>query len=71
LDEVMERAVCMVKRARNYNDDVEFSCEGAGRTRVDDLARVVEACINAGASTINIPDTVGYTMPFEFAGIIS
>lgn len=71
LDEVIERAVYMVKRARNYTDDVEFSCEDAGRTPVDDLARVVEAAINAGARTINIPDTVGYTMPFEFAGIIS
>ncbi len=61
----------MVKRARNYTDDVEFSCEDAGRTPIADLARVVEAAINAGATTINIPDTVGYTMPFEFAGIIS
>lgn len=71
LDEVIERAIYMVKRARNYTDDVEFSCEDAGRTPIADLARVVEAAINAGATTINIPDTVGYTMPFEFAGIIS
>ena len=71
LDEVIERAVYMVKRARNYTDDVEFSCEDAGRTPIDDLARVVEAAINAGAKTINIPDTVGYTMPFEFANIIT
>ena len=68
LDEVIERAIYMVKRARNYTDDVEFSCEYAGRTPIADLARVVEAAINAGATTINIPDTVGYTMPFEFAG---
>ncbi len=68
---MIERAIYMVKRARNYTDDVEFSCEDAGRTPIADLARVVEAAINAGATTINIPDTVGYTMPFEFAGIIS
>ncbi|WP_353613335.1 2-isopropylmalate synthase [Mangrovibacter phragmitis] len=71
LDEVIERAVYMVKRARNYTDDVEFSCEDAGRTPIDDLARVVEAAINAGARTINIPDTVGYTLPHEFGNIIS
>ncbi|KAA9002613.1 2-isopropylmalate synthase [Affinibrenneria salicis] len=70
LDEVVERAVRMIKRARNYTDDVEFSCEDAGRTPIDDLCRVVEAAINAGARTINIPDTVGYTMPYEFGGII-
>ncbi len=56
---VIERAIYMVKRARNYTDDVEFSCEDAGRTPIADLARVVEAAINAGATTINIPDTVG------------
>jgi 2-isopropylmalate synthase len=71
LDEVIERAIYMIKRARNYTDDVEFSCEDAGRTPIADLARVVEAAINAGAKTINIPDTVGYTMPFEFANIIT
>ena len=71
LDEVIERAVYMVKRARNYTDDVEFSCEDAGRTPIADLARMVEAAIAAGATTINIPDTVGYTMPFEFANLIT
>ncbi|MGC6746436.1 hypothetical protein ACP0HM_29470 [Escherichia coli] len=50
---------------------LNFLCEDAGRTPIADLARVVEVAINAGATTINIPDTVGYTMPFEFAGIIS
>ncbi|NMV27872.1 2-isopropylmalate synthase, partial [Vibrio parahaemolyticus] len=59
-----------VKHARNYTDDVEFSCEDAGRTPIDNLCRMVEAAINAGASTINIPDTVGYTVPSEFGGII-
>ncbi len=71
LPEVIERAVKMVKRARNYTDDVEFSCEDGGRTPIDDLCRVVEAAINAGATTINIPDTVGYTLPYEYANIFS
>lgn len=71
LPEVIERAVYMVKRARNYTSDVEFSCEDGGRTPIDDLCRVVEAAINAGATTINIPDTVGYTLPHEYAHIIS
>lgn len=71
LDEVIERSVYMIKRARNYTDDVEFSCEDAGRTPIEDLVRVVEAVIKAGATTINIPDTVGYTLPNEFSGIIS
>ncbi len=69
-DEVLEMAVRSVKRARNYTDDVEFSCEDAGRTPIDNLCRVVEAAINAGATTINIPDTVGYTTPNQFGGII-
>lgn len=71
LDEVIERAVYMIKRARNYTDDVEFSCEDAGRTPIEDLARVVEAAINAGATTVNVPDTVGYTMPSEYANMIT
>ncbi|MFG1173775.1 2-isopropylmalate synthase [Erwiniaceae bacterium CAU 1747] len=71
LPEVIERAVKMVKRARNYTDDVEFSCEDGGRTPIDDLCRVVEAAINAGATTINIPDTVGYTLPYEYANIFA
>ncbi|MFP1905848.1 2-isopropylmalate synthase [Lonsdalea quercina] len=71
LNDVIERATCMIKRARNYTDDVEFSCEDAGRTPIDDLSRVVEAAINAGARTINIPDTVGYTLPHEFGNIIA
>ena len=70
LPEVIERAVQMVKRARNYTSDVEFSCEDGGRTPIDDLCRMVEATINAGATTINIPDTVGYTLPGEYAHII-
>lgn len=70
LDQVIERAIYMIKRARNYTDDVEFSCEDAGRTPIEDLARVVEAAISAGATTVNVPDTVGYTMPAEYANMI-
>ena len=70
-DQVLEMAVHSVKRARNYTDDVEFSCEDAGRTPLDNLCRVVEAAIKAGATTINIPDTVGYTTPVQFGGIIT
>jgi 2-isopropylmalate synthase len=69
-DDVVEMAVRSVKRARNYTDDVEFSCEDAGRTPIDDLCRMVELTIDAGATTINIPDTVGYTIPSEFRKII-
>lgn len=65
-DQVVERAVYAVKRARNLVEDVEFSCEDAGRSELDFLCRVIEAAINAGARTINIPDTVGYAIPEEF-----
>lgn len=69
-DDVLAMAVHAVSRARRYTDDVEFSCEDAGRTPIDNLCRVVEAAIKAGARTINIPDTVGYTIPSQFGGII-
>lgn len=59
-----------IKHARNYTDDIEFSCEDAGRTEPDNLCRIVEMAINAGATTINIPDTVGYTIPSQFGNII-
>jgi 2-isopropylmalate synthase len=65
-DEIVRSAVEAVKIAREYCDDVEFSPEDASRTELDFLARVVEATIEAGATTINIPDTVGYTVPDEF-----
>ena len=65
-DEVMERAVAAVKQARNLVANVEFSAEDAGRSEDDFLCRIVEAVIDAGASTINIPDTVGYMTPDEF-----
>lgn len=70
-DEIEAMAVAAVKHARRYTDDVEFSCEDAGRTDPDQLCRMVEAAIRAGATTVNIPDTVGYTVPTEFGGIIS
>ena len=69
-DDVVDMAVAAVKHARKYTDDVEFSCEDAGRTHIDYLCRMVEAAIHAGATTVNIPDTVGYTTPTEFGGII-
>ncbi|MBD8513647.1 2-isopropylmalate synthase [Photobacterium sp. CAU 1568] len=69
-DSVLQRAVRAIQHARKYTDDVEFSCEDAGRTPLDNLCRMVESAISAGARTINIPDTVGYTTPDEFGGII-
>ncbi|MGK2906026.1 MAG: 2-isopropylmalate synthase [Desulfuromonadales bacterium] len=67
---VLETAVKAVKHAVAYTSNVEFSCEDAVRTRLDFLAEMVEAVIDAGATTINIPDTVGYAIPFEFFNII-
>jgi 2-isopropylmalate synthase len=65
-DEIIRRAVEAVKLAREFCEDVEFSPEDASRTELDFLAQVVEAVVEAGATTINIPDTVGYTVPDEF-----
>ena len=70
-DNIVDMAVKAVKYARNKTDNVEFSCEDAGRTPIDHLCRVVEAAIKAGAKTVNIPDTVGYTFPTEYGNIIS
>ncbi|RUA04399.1 MAG: 2-isopropylmalate synthase [Gammaproteobacteria bacterium] len=69
-DQVVDQAVRAVTRARNWTDDVEFSPEDAGRSDEDFLCRVIEAAINAGATTINIPDTVGYNMPHQFGETI-
>ena len=66
-EEIIRRAVEGVKIARELCDDVEFSPEDASRTELEFLAQVVEAVIEAGATTVNIPDTVGYTVPDEFA----
>jgi len=69
-DQVVEQAVHAVKRARNYTDNVEFSPEDAGRSELDFLCRVLEAVIDAGATTVNIPDTVGYNLPQQFGELI-
>ncbi|MFO7603212.1 MAG: 2-isopropylmalate synthase [Gammaproteobacteria bacterium] len=69
-DQVVEQAVRAVKLARQFTDDVEFSPEDAGRSEPDFLCRVLEAVIDAGARTVNIPDTVGYNVPEQFGGLI-
>lgn len=69
-DQVVEMAVRAIKKARQYTDDVEFSAEDAGRSEPEFLCRIIEAAIHAGASTINIPDTVGYTLPHQFGSLI-
>lgn len=65
-EEIIERAVAAVKYARNKVDEVEFYAEDAGRTDNEYLAKVVDAVVRAGAKVINIPDTTGYCMPWEF-----
>ena len=69
-DQVVEAAVAAVKYARQFTDDVEFSAEDAGRSEPDFLCRIFEAVIAAGAGTINVPDTVGYALPYEFGNLI-
>lgn len=69
-DEVLEMAVAAVKRAKSHVEDVEFSPEDATRSDREYLCRVVEAAVKAGATTINIPDTVGYTTPGEYAELL-
>src|SRR6195952_4350623 len=64
--EVYEMVIAQVTRARSHTDDVEWSSEDGTRTEFDFLCRCVEAAINAGATTINIPDTVGYSVPEEY-----
>lgn len=68
--EVLKKAVEAVKRAKSYTSNVEFSTMDATRTGRDYLCQVVEAAIDAGATTINIPDTVGYAIPHEFGELI-
>src|SRR5574344_1686436 len=70
-DAVVEQAVRAVKKARSLCGDVEFSCEDAGRSEIDFLCRIIEAAIDAGARTINIPDTVGYAIPHQYAETIA
>jgi 2-isopropylmalate synthase len=70
-DEVVEKACEMVAYAKSYCEDVEFSPEDAGRSDPEFLYRVLEEVIKVGATTLNIPDTVGYTMPDEFGRLIA
>ena len=65
-EEILERAIQCVKWARNFTDNIEFYAEDAGRTDNDYLARVIEAVIKAGATTVNIPDTTGYCLPYQY-----
>jgi 2-isopropylmalate synthase len=69
-DQVLESAVEAVRRARRFVDDVEFSAEDATRTEPDFLCEVAEAVVAAGAGTVNIPDTVGYATPEDFAALV-
>jgi 2-isopropylmalate synthase len=69
-EEVIEASVAGVTRARNHVDDVEWSAEDGTRSDMDYLCRIVEAVIKAGATTVNIPDTVGYTTPDEYTRIL-
>ena len=68
-DEVLAMSIASVERARNLVDDVEWSAEDGTRTEIDYLCRCVEAVIKAGATTVNIPDTVGYTTPDEYRAL--
>jgi 2-isopropylmalate synthase len=70
-EEIVRRSIEGVKRARQYVEDVEFSPEDAARTELDFLTEVVEAAIDAGATTVNIPDTVGYAVPVQYAAVIA
>jgi 2-isopropylmalate synthase len=68
-EQCLARARAAVQRARGYTDDVEFSAEDATRTDLDFLGRVIAAAIEAGATTVNLPDTVGYATPAEYAAM--
>jgi 2-isopropylmalate synthase len=68
--QVVDQAVRAIRWASEYTNDIEFSPEDAGRSDVDFLCRIIEAAIKAGATTINVPDTVGYTLPEQFGGLI-
>lgn len=69
-EQVIEQAVRAISKARSLCADVEFSCEDASRSEIDFLCRVVEAAIDAGATTINLPDTVGYAIPEHYAALV-
>lgn len=69
-EQVLDDAIAAVRRAKQYTDDVEFSAEDATRSDREYLAQVFQAVIEAGATTINVPDTVGYTIPSEYSSLI-
>jgi 2-isopropylmalate synthase len=69
-EQVLTEARNAVRFARKFTDDVEYSPEDAGRSEIDFLCRVLEAVIKEGAKTVNIPDTVGYTMPEQFGALV-
>src|SRR3984957_15497132 len=68
--QIIDKAVASVQRAKTYCSDIEFSPEDAARTELDFLCEVVAATIEAGATTVNIPDTVGYATPLQYARVI-
>ena len=70
-EEVLEQVKDAVSYAKSLCEDVEFSAEDGSRTRPEFLFKVIETAIEAGATTINIPDTVGYATPQEFGGLIA
>lgn len=70
-EQVLEDAVSAVRQAKQFTDDVEFSAEDATRTELDYLEQVTRAVVDAGATTVNLPDTVGYMLPHQYAAIIS
>ena len=70
-EDVLQAVIDSVTHARNLVDDVEWSCEDGTRTEIDFMCRCVEAAIKAGATTINVPDTVGYSMPAEYASLFT
>jgi 2-isopropylmalate synthase len=70
-EQVLDEAVAAVELARRYVDDVEFSAEDGARTDPDYLEAICRAVVAAGARTVNIPDTVGYSVPYEYAGLIN
>ncbi|SHO81472.1 2-isopropylmalate synthase [hydrothermal vent metagenome] len=69
-DEVIKKAVRAVEYASTFTNDIEFSCEDAGRSDIIFMKEIIDAVIDAGATTINIPDTVGYRLPFEIGAMV-
>ena len=70
-EQVLEQSINAVAYAKKLTNDIEFSCEDASRSDIDYLCQIIEAVINAGATTINLPDTVGYALPQDYGTMIS